>query len=143
MPFAAEWKHKKELTAFPLSRNSIFEKIYEENIIFKPETKMELIKFEKQVFSAFSYGNSRIFYVFSKTRNLNKDLDFFATAIGCPEVSVPNGSFVSNETVESRTFRCRDAGWLFPDTGKDTRTLDCIEGRWNESIDNLPNCVGE
>ncbi|XP_034937513.1 uncharacterized protein [Chelonus insularis] len=61
-------------------------------------------------------------------------------AIGCPAIQTPNGSFISNDTFSSRTFECR-SGTVFPDTMQSTRTLDCQKGHWNESIDNLPNCV--
>ncbi|XP_015191222.1 PREDICTED: uncharacterized protein LOC107074367 isoform X2 [Polistes dominula] len=58
----------------------------------------------------------------------------------CPNVSAPNGSYISNDTVTSRTFSCK-SGTVFPDTRKENRILECKNGKWNESIDKLPTCV--
>ncbi|KAI4504555.1 hypothetical protein M0802_000105 [Mischocyttarus mexicanus] len=60
----------------------------------------------------------------------------------CPNVSAPNGSYISNDTVTSRTFSCK-SGSVFPDTRKENRILECKNGKWNESIDKLPTCVGK
>ncbi|KAK2580961.1 hypothetical protein KPH14_006026 [Odynerus spinipes] len=62
--------------------------------------------------------------------------------LGCPDVSAPNGSYVSNDTVTSRTFSCK-SGSVFPDTREERRTLECKNGKWNETADKLPVCVGE
>ncbi|XP_044579782.1 uncharacterized protein LOC123261945 [Cotesia glomerata] len=58
----------------------------------------------------------------------------------CPETTAPKGSYVTNDTLDSRTFKCF-SGTIFPDTKEPKRTLDCRNGRWNESIDRLPTCV--
>ncbi|XP_014598126.1 PREDICTED: uncharacterized protein LOC106783788 [Polistes canadensis] len=58
----------------------------------------------------------------------------------CPNVSAPNGSYISNDTVTSRTFSCK-SGTVFYDTRKENRILECKNGKWNESIDKLPTCV--
>ncbi|XP_008555882.2 uncharacterized protein LOC103577137 [Microplitis demolitor] len=64
----------------------------------------------------------------------------YGAIIGCPEAQAPNGSYVTNDTLDSRTYKCR-SGTIFPDTNEPTRTLDCRNGRWNETIDSLPTCV--
>ncbi|XP_063979521.1 uncharacterized protein LOC135163724 [Diachasmimorpha longicaudata] len=61
-------------------------------------------------------------------------------AVGCPGALAPNGSFIANDTVETRTFQCH-TGNIFPDTRVPTKTVKCDRGRWNESIEHLPNCV--
>ncbi|XP_015610299.1 uncharacterized protein LOC107275061 isoform X2 [Cephus cinctus] len=58
--------------------------------------------------------------------------------LGCPDVSLPNGSYVINSTIDSRTVICQ-VGSTFPDTKNRTRILECKDGRWSE--DSLPNCV--
>lgn len=63
-------------------------------------------------------------------------------ALGCPEISVPNGSYVSNGTLTSRTFLCK-SGSVFPDSGDRKRTLECRNGKWNETATGLPDCVGK
>ncbi|XP_011695344.1 PREDICTED: uncharacterized protein LOC105454436 isoform X1 [Wasmannia auropunctata] len=60
--------------------------------------------------------------------------------LGCPEVSVPNGSYVSNGTLTSRTFLCK-SGSVFPDSRERKRTLECRNGKWNETAAKLPGCV--
>ncbi|XP_011505570.1 PREDICTED: uncharacterized protein LOC105368282 isoform X2 [Ceratosolen solmsi marchali] len=65
---------------------------------------------------------------------------FFLQYQGCPNVIAPPGSYVSNGTLETRTFLCR-AGTLFPDTRQRTRTVHCAGGQWIENIPNLPACV--
>ncbi|KAL0099408.1 hypothetical protein PUN28_020147 [Cardiocondyla obscurior] len=60
--------------------------------------------------------------------------------LGCPEVSAPNGSYVSNGTLTSRTFLCK-SGSVFPDSGERKRTLVCRSGKWNETATKLPGCV--
>lgn len=60
----------------------------------------------------------------------------------CPEVAAPNGSYVSNGTLTSRTFLCK-SGNVFPDSGERKRTLECRNGKWNETIAKLPTCVGK
>jgi len=60
----------------------------------------------------------------------------------CPEVAAPNGSYVSNGTLTSRTFLCK-SGSVFPDSGERERTLECRNGKWNETIARLPTCVGK
>lgn len=64
------------------------------------------------------------------------------TVLGCPEVSVPNGSYVSNGTSTSRTFLCK-SGSVFPDSRERKRTLECRNGKWNETVNELPDCVGK
>ncbi|XP_011297998.1 cubilin [Fopius arisanus] len=61
-------------------------------------------------------------------------------AVGCPETHAPDGSFVANDTSETRTFQCR-TGNIFPDTRMPTKTVKCQQGAWNETIEHLPNCV--
>ncbi|XP_001604693.2 uncharacterized protein LOC100121107 isoform X2 [Nasonia vitripennis] len=60
--------------------------------------------------------------------------------LGCPDVTAPLGSRVSNGTLESRSFLCR-AGTLFPDTGQRARTIHCRSGEWQEDVPSLPGCV--
>ncbi|XP_011877755.1 PREDICTED: uncharacterized protein LOC105567469 [Vollenhovia emeryi] len=60
--------------------------------------------------------------------------------LGCPEVSAPNGSYVSNGTLTSRTFLCK-SGSVFPDSRERKRTLECRNGKWNETAAELPGCV--
>lgn len=62
--------------------------------------------------------------------------------LGCPEVSVPNGSYVSNGTLTSRTFLCK-SGSVFLDSRERKRTLECRNGKWNETAAKLPGCVGK
>ena len=62
--------------------------------------------------------------------------------LGCPEVLAPNGSYVSNGTLTSRTFLCK-SGSVFPDSRERKRTLECRNGKWNETATKLPNCVGK
>ncbi|XP_053998863.1 uncharacterized protein LOC128887221 [Hylaeus anthracinus] len=57
----------------------------------------------------------------------------------CPDVSTPNGSYILNGTLTSRTFLCK-SGTVFPDTKKKTRILECKDGKWNESVIAIPNC---
>ncbi|XP_011632406.1 uncharacterized protein LOC105424067 [Pogonomyrmex barbatus] len=59
--------------------------------------------------------------------------------LGCPEISAPNGSYVSNGTLTSRTFLCK-SGSVFPDSRERKRTLECRNGKWNETT-KLPGCV--
>lgn len=66
--------------------------------------------------------------------------NFVLTVLSCPEVSTPNGSYVSNGTLTSRTFLCR-MGNVFPDSGESKRTLECKNGKWNETVTELPACV--
>lgn len=63
-----------------------------------------------------------------------------AVSRSCPEVAAPNGSYVSNGTATLRTFLCRSGG-VFPDTGERKRTLECRNGKWNETVVQLPACV--
>lgn len=63
-------------------------------------------------------------------------------ALGCPEISAPNGSYVSNGTLTSRTFLCK-SGSVFPDSRDRKRTLECKNGKWNETATGLPDCVGK
>ncbi|XP_020291721.1 uncharacterized protein LOC109858652 [Pseudomyrmex gracilis] len=60
--------------------------------------------------------------------------------LGCPKVSTPNGSYVSNSTLTSRTFLCR-TGSVFSDSGETKKTLECKNGKWNEITTELPACV--
>ncbi|XP_018055286.1 PREDICTED: uncharacterized protein LOC108691862 [Atta colombica] len=60
--------------------------------------------------------------------------------LGCPEVLAPNGSYVSNGTLTSRTFLCK-SGSVFPDSRERKRTLECKNGKWNETATKLPNCI--
>ncbi|XP_051158148.1 uncharacterized protein LOC127279676 [Leptopilina boulardi] len=60
--------------------------------------------------------------------------------LGCPEVSAPNGSFVSNGTLETRTFQCR-MGTIFPDSKQRTKTIVCKNGRWDKSVQTLTGCI--
>ncbi|CAL7935389.1 unnamed protein product [Xylocopa violacea] len=60
--------------------------------------------------------------------------------LGCPDVSPPNGSYVLNATLTSRTFLCRP-GTVFPDSKKKTRILECANGKWNESVVGIPSCT--
>ncbi|CAL1678788.1 unnamed protein product [Lasius platythorax] len=60
--------------------------------------------------------------------------------LGCPEVLAPNGSYVSNGTLTLRTFLCK-SGSVFPDSMERKRTLECKNGKWNETINKLPGCV--
>ncbi|XP_028048251.1 uncharacterized protein LOC105833945 [Monomorium pharaonis] len=60
--------------------------------------------------------------------------------LGCPEVSAPNGSYVSNGTLTSRTFLCK-SGSVFPDIRERKRTLECRNGKWNETATKLPGCI--
>ena len=62
--------------------------------------------------------------------------------LGCPEFSIPAGSYVSNGTVETKTLRCF-MGTVFPDIKQRSRTLHCKNGQWEEKVDNLPSCVGK
>jgi len=62
--------------------------------------------------------------------------------LGCPEVSAPNGSYVSNGTLTSRTFLCK-SGSVFPDSKERKRTLECRNGKWNETATKLPDCIGK
>lgn len=64
------------------------------------------------------------------------------TVLGCPEVLAPNGSYVSNGTLTLRTFLCK-SGSVFPDSMERKRTLECKNGKWNETINKLPGCVGK
>ncbi|XP_076168695.1 uncharacterized protein LOC143147374 isoform X2 [Ptiloglossa arizonensis] len=59
--------------------------------------------------------------------------------LGCPNVSTPNGSYVLNGTLTSRTFLCK-LGTVFPDSRERIRILECKNGKWNESIISIPNC---
>ncbi|XP_006614158.1 uncharacterized protein LOC102675588 [Apis dorsata] len=61
-------------------------------------------------------------------------------ALDCPDVSVPNGSYVLNGTLTSRTFLCK-LGTVFPDSKERTRILECKNGKWNESVINIPSCT--
>ncbi|EFN75898.1 CUB and sushi domain-containing protein 3 [Harpegnathos saltator] len=61
-------------------------------------------------------------------------------ALGCPEISPPNGSYMSNGTLTSRTFLCK-SGSVFPDSGDRKRTLECKNGKWNETATRLPDCI--
>ncbi|KAG7207617.1 hypothetical protein KM043_009238 [Ampulex compressa] len=63
-------------------------------------------------------------------------------ALGCPDVLAPNGSYVSNDTLTSRTFLCR-SGSVFLDSKENKRTLACMNGKWNESTVTIPSCVGK
>lgn len=63
------------------------------------------------------------------------------SALDCPDVSVPNGSYVLNGTLTSRTFLCK-LGTVFPDSKERTRILECKNGKWNESVINIPSCTG-
>lgn len=63
-------------------------------------------------------------------------------ALGCPEISAPNGSYMSNGTLTSRTFLCK-SGSVFPDSRDRKRTLECRNGKWNETATSLPDCVGK
>ncbi|XP_058792919.1 uncharacterized protein LOC131665205 isoform X2 [Phymastichus coffea] len=65
---------------------------------------------------------------------------FFLQYQGCPDVTAPPGSYVSNGSLDTRTFLCR-AGTLFPDTGQRTRTIHCRHGSWEQSVSDLPACV--
>ncbi|XP_012230380.2 uncharacterized protein [Linepithema humile] len=58
----------------------------------------------------------------------------------CPKVATPNGSYVSNGTLTSRTFLCKP-GSVFSDSGERKRTLECRNGKWNDTIARLPTCV--
>ncbi|XP_014467747.1 PREDICTED: uncharacterized protein LOC106740830 [Dinoponera quadriceps] len=60
--------------------------------------------------------------------------------LGCPEISAPNGSYVSNGTLTSRTFLCK-SGSVFPDSRDRKRTLECRNGKWNETATRLPDCI--
>lgn len=64
------------------------------------------------------------------------------TVLGCPEVLAPNGSYVSNGTLTSRTFLCK-SGSVFSDSMERKRTLECKNGKWNETTTKLPGCVGK
>ncbi|XP_034175539.1 uncharacterized protein LOC117602102 isoform X1 [Osmia lignaria lignaria] len=55
----------------------------------------------------------------------------------CPDISAPNGSYVSNGTLTSRTFVCK-LGSVFPDSKERIRILECKKGKWNESV--IPSC---
>lgn len=55
---------------------------------------------------------------------------------------MPNGSYVSNGTLTSRTFLCK-SGSVFPDSKERKRTLECRNGKWNETATKLPSCVGK
>lgn len=68
--------------------------------------------------------------------------ELMLTALGCPEVLAPNGSYVSNGTLTSRTFSCK-SGSVFPDSKERKRTLECKNGKWNETTTKLPACVGK
>ncbi|XP_076290834.1 uncharacterized protein LOC143214095 [Lasioglossum baleicum] len=59
--------------------------------------------------------------------------------LGCPDVSTPNGSYILNGTLTSRTFLCK-FGTVFPDSKESIRTLECKNGKWNESVIAIPNC---
>ncbi|XP_076758937.1 uncharacterized protein LOC143428118 isoform X2 [Xylocopa sonorina] len=61
-------------------------------------------------------------------------------ALGCPDVTAPNGSYVLNATLTSRTFLCKP-GTVFPDSKKKTRILECTNGKWNESVTSIPSCT--
>ncbi|XP_044013393.1 uncharacterized protein LOC122855806 isoform X3 [Aphidius gifuensis] len=61
-------------------------------------------------------------------------------AIGCPDIIPPNGSFISNDTHNTRTFQCH-SGNIFSDTGKQSKTLDCQGKNWNKTINLLPACI--
>ncbi|XP_071876453.1 uncharacterized protein [Bombus fervidus] len=58
----------------------------------------------------------------------------------CPDVSAPNGSYVLNGTLTTRTFLCK-FGTVFPDSKERTRILECKNGKWNENIINMPSCI--
>ncbi|XP_026826730.1 uncharacterized protein LOC105288005 isoform X2 [Ooceraea biroi] len=60
--------------------------------------------------------------------------------LGCPEIAAPNGSYVSNGTLTSRTFLCK-SGSVFPDSKERKRTLECRNGVWNETDTKLPGCI--
>lgn len=62
--------------------------------------------------------------------------------LGCPEVSAPNGSYMSNGTLTSRTFLCK-SGSVFPDSRERKRMLECRNGKWNETAAKLPGCIGK
>ncbi|XP_076393263.1 mannan-binding lectin serine protease 2 isoform X2 [Megachile rotundata] len=59
--------------------------------------------------------------------------------LGCPDISTPNGSYVLNGTLTSRTFLCK-LGSVFPDSNERIRTLQCKNGKWNESVVSIPSC---
>ncbi|XP_076243833.1 uncharacterized protein LOC143185031 [Calliopsis andreniformis] len=59
--------------------------------------------------------------------------------VGCPDISAPNGSFILNTTLTSRTFRC-ELGTVFPDSRERIRILECRNGKWNESVIAIPSC---
>ncbi|CAD1476633.1 unnamed protein product, partial [Heterotrigona itama] len=60
--------------------------------------------------------------------------------LNCPDVSAPNGSYVLNGTLTSRTFLCK-FGTVFPDSKERTRILECKNGKWNESVISMPSCT--
>jgi len=55
--------------------------------------------------------------------------------LGCPEVSAPG-------TLTSGTFLCK-SGSVFPDSKERKRTLECRNGKWNETATKLPDCIGK
>ncbi|KAK1117414.1 hypothetical protein K0M31_016618 [Melipona bicolor] len=63
------------------------------------------------------------------------------SVLSCPDVSAPNGSYVLNGTLTSRTFLCK-FGAVFPDSKERTRILECKNGKWNESVISMPSCTG-
>ena len=67
---------------------------------------------------------------------------FNITVLACPDISPPNGSYILNGTLTSRTFLC-ELGTVFPDSKERTRILECRNGKWNESVVTIPNCTGE
>ncbi|XP_076670370.1 uncharacterized protein LOC143369847 [Andrena cerasifolii] len=60
--------------------------------------------------------------------------------LACPDISPPNGSYILNGTLTSRTFLC-ELGAVFPDSKERTRILECRNGKWNESVVAIPNCA--
>ncbi|KZC12961.1 CUB and sushi domain-containing protein 1 [Dufourea novaeangliae] len=60
--------------------------------------------------------------------------------LGCPDVSAPNGSYILNSSLTSRTFLCK-LGTVFPDSKERTRILECRNGKWNESVIAIPSCI--
>ncbi|XP_076632123.1 uncharacterized protein LOC143347101 [Colletes latitarsis] len=59
--------------------------------------------------------------------------------LGCPDISTPNGSYILNGTLTSRTLLCK-LGTVFPDSKERIRILECKNGRWNESVVAIPSC---
>ncbi|XP_017754903.1 PREDICTED: uncharacterized protein LOC108547066 [Eufriesea mexicana] len=76
------------------------------------------------------------------TKSLYTARGFFLQyqVLGCPNVSAPNGSYILNDTLTSRTFLCK-LGTVFPDSKERTRILECKHGKWSENVIGIPSCT--